>query len=198
MKAAEKRERKIGIMLEKGMEILWANGYNGTSVNDIVSAANVPKGSFYFYFESKDDFVIKALERYFEEECVPALAVLREKNLPPEKRLLNFYHFRNEKIKKDLNCEKGSMTYNISNEMSEHNDDIRKKVQQLHEKANQIIVQVAAEAQANGTMKTDIDTKKMVDFIENVFHGALIKMKENQSGAPLDDALDIVKMTFFK
>ena len=38
-------------MIEKGMMLLWSKGYNATSVKDIVDAAQVPKGSFYFYFD---------------------------------------------------------------------------------------------------------------------------------------------------
>ncbi|MBL4709818.1 MAG: helix-turn-helix transcriptional regulator [Flavobacteriales bacterium] len=54
------------------MEIMWSKGYNATSVNDIVKAAEVPKGSFYFYFKSKEDFAIKALEKYFSMHFTPA------------------------------------------------------------------------------------------------------------------------------
>jgi TetR/AcrR family transcriptional repressor of nem operon len=35
-------------------------GYNGTSVQDIVRKAEVPKGSFYNYFKSKEELAIAA------------------------------------------------------------------------------------------------------------------------------------------
>ena len=47
---------KSDFLLEKGIELLWSKGYNATSVNNIVKEANIPKGSFYFYFNSKEDF----------------------------------------------------------------------------------------------------------------------------------------------
>ena len=43
-----KENIKSEFLLQKGIEILWSKGYNGTSVNDIVKAADIPKGSFYF------------------------------------------------------------------------------------------------------------------------------------------------------
>ena len=60
-----KHKVKADALLDKGMGLLWSKGYNATSVNDIVKEAGIPKGSFYFYFESKEDFAVKAIDRYF-------------------------------------------------------------------------------------------------------------------------------------
>ncbi len=90
----EKGELKNDTLLEKGMEILWSKGYNATSINDIVDAAGVPKGSFYFYFKSKEDFTIKAIEKYFGTMFPPALEVLQNKSVSPRQRILDFYEFR--------------------------------------------------------------------------------------------------------
>ena len=86
-----KENLKSEVLLEKGMEILWSKGYNGTSVNDIVKAADVPKGSFYFYFDSKEDFVIKALRKYFALMFSPGRKILTDTTISPKKRLVKFY-----------------------------------------------------------------------------------------------------------
>jgi TetR/AcrR family transcriptional repressor of nem operon len=57
-----KHEIKAEALLDKGMPLLWSKGYNATSVNDIVQVAGIPKGSFYFYFDSKEDFAVKAID----------------------------------------------------------------------------------------------------------------------------------------
>ena len=61
-----KHDAKADFLLEKGTELLWSKGYNATSVNDIVKAADIPKGSFYFYFDSKEDFYVQAIKKYFD------------------------------------------------------------------------------------------------------------------------------------
>ncbi len=60
--------------------------YNATSVNDIVKAADVPKGSFYFYFKSKEDFVVKALEKYFARQFATIDEILDNKELTRHER----------------------------------------------------------------------------------------------------------------
>ena len=58
--AAETRER----LLEHGAELFNSQGYNTTGINAIVQAAGVPKGSFYHYFASKQDFGLAVIDRF--------------------------------------------------------------------------------------------------------------------------------------
>jgi TetR/AcrR family transcriptional repressor of nem operon len=39
-------------LLDQGVYFLMAQGYHGTGVNEIAKAVQVPKGSFYSYFDS--------------------------------------------------------------------------------------------------------------------------------------------------
>ena len=42
-------------ILASGTSVMLRKGYNGTGVQEITQGAGVPKGSFYHYFESKED-----------------------------------------------------------------------------------------------------------------------------------------------
>ena len=52
-------------ILASGTSVMLRKGYNGTGVQEITKGAGVPKGSFYHYFESKEDFAIQALHYYY-------------------------------------------------------------------------------------------------------------------------------------
>ena len=45
-------------------ELFWRQGYNATGLTEILQAANLPKGSFYFYFEGKRDLSAAVIEYY--------------------------------------------------------------------------------------------------------------------------------------
>ena len=45
-------------------ELFWRQGYNATGLTEILQAANLPKGSFYFYFEGKRDLAAAVIEYY--------------------------------------------------------------------------------------------------------------------------------------
>ncbi|MEI9999442.1 MAG: TetR/AcrR family transcriptional regulator [Verrucomicrobiota bacterium] len=51
-------------LLEAGLKCFHAQGYNGTSIEDIADAAGVFKGSFYNHFRSKEALVVAVIERY--------------------------------------------------------------------------------------------------------------------------------------
>jgi TetR/AcrR family transcriptional regulator, transcriptional repressor for nem operon len=51
-------------LLREGTKLLYALGYHGTTVDRILEASGVPKGSFYHHFGSKEAFALEALDRY--------------------------------------------------------------------------------------------------------------------------------------
>ena len=198
MVVISKRDYKIDLLLEKGMDLLWAKGYNATSVNDIVKAAKVPKGSFYFYFESKDDFVLKALDRYFNDMIAPAIKILHEEGKSPKERLFNFYDHRVTMLKEELECQRGCMACNLSSEVAEHNDLIWMKVQGFHKKVIEELVNVVEEAQKAGEISTKQSPRDLVEFVEDVGKGAMVSMKELRSAYPIDNAMNIIKTILLK
>ena len=54
-------------ILATGQRIMAGKGYSAVGLNEILTAAGVPKGSFYHYFGSKDAFGEAMLEAYFED-----------------------------------------------------------------------------------------------------------------------------------
>ena len=59
-KGEESRQR----LIECAAELFWKNGYSATGINEILKQTGLPKGSFYFYFKSKDDLATAVTEYY--------------------------------------------------------------------------------------------------------------------------------------
>jgi len=193
-----KHKSKADYLLEKGINVLWCKGYNGTSVNDIVKEAGIPKGSFYFYFDSKEDFVVKAVEKYFNQMFAPAKNILEDVNFSPKQRLINFYEFRHELMVNEMECKLGCLASNLGNEMSEHSDKIRIKIVEFEDKIKETITEVFVEAQNINEIDTTFKASNIVDFIEDAGKGAMITMKEKQNSEPLDNLLTFVLKLFLK
>ncbi|MDD7887167.1 TetR/AcrR family transcriptional regulator [Flavivirga sp. 57AJ16] len=188
-----KHDAKADFLLEKGMEILWSKGYNGTSVNDIVKAADVPKGSFYFYFESKEDFAVKAIDKYFEAHFAPSIAILEDKSIVPKERLLGFYEYRADILKNEMACKLGCLASNLGSEMAEHNEKIRHAILVKEQSVLSLITSVIKEAQELGEIKKTIKAEVIAAFIEDAGKGSMISMKEMKSSVPIDNFMVMVK-----
>ena len=63
IRASERRESRKGALVDAAFGVLVDKGVTGSSVDDIVEAAGVAKGTFYLYFQTKDDAVNAVAER---------------------------------------------------------------------------------------------------------------------------------------
>ena len=59
-KGEESRQRLICC----AAELFWKNGYSATGINEILTQTGLPKGSFYFYFKSKDELAVEVIAYY--------------------------------------------------------------------------------------------------------------------------------------
>ena len=51
----ERKKKKKKYILETAIKVFSVNGYHGTTVKDVVEAADISVGTFYFYFKNKED-----------------------------------------------------------------------------------------------------------------------------------------------
>src|SRR5262245_37078442 len=79
MRKADVREQLIDV----GLEVVLAEGLNATGVKDLVDAVGVPKGSFYYYFPSKEAFVEAIVDRYARDGAIQRAELFADTLVPP-------------------------------------------------------------------------------------------------------------------
>lgn len=167
------------------MDVMKVQGYNGTSVKDIVDAASVPKGSFYTYFDSKEAFVVEALEKAAQEGLQAMRTSLNHTAEPPLVRLTGFFEQKADEVTED-GFKIGCFLGNICQEMADSSDAIRLKVRQTLRNNTQVIQDILDEAQSLGDISSDANTQVLAEFIFNAWEGALMRMKAAKCREPLD------------
>jgi TetR/AcrR family transcriptional regulator, transcriptional repressor for nem operon len=70
-------------IIRHGALLIHSKGYNNTGLADVLKAAKVPKGSFYFYFKSKDELGLAVLDHYWEFIQGMAGAHCSDPGIPP-------------------------------------------------------------------------------------------------------------------
>jgi TetR/AcrR family transcriptional repressor of nem operon len=174
---------KLSIIRE-GARQVHSKGYNNTGLSDILQAASVPKGSFYFYFKSKEDFGLAIIDHYGEFIQGMAEAYLVDSNLPPLDRLANFidaYQTLFEKMGLRCGCPIG----NLIQEMSDLNEPFREKISIIYSRMQSPVEQCLREAQDRGEISADIDAGQAAQFILNSWEGAIMHMKLAKDSQPL-------------
>lgn len=78
-------------ILNTGEQLCVQSGFNGTGLIELLKKAEVPKGSFYYYFPSKEAFGVAMLERYFARYVQNLSAFLAEHQGDARQRVLEYY-----------------------------------------------------------------------------------------------------------
>lgn len=171
-------------ILSVGAELIHMRGYYNTSINDICNAAGMPKGSFYYYFRSKEDFAAELIDYYcgFMLSVQEKYLIINE--LSYMKRLrayfIEFRHYFESK-----NCGGGCPIGNLAQELSDCNDNLRIKLQMALEKTKSNIAVFLKSAQENGEISQTFDAEELADFIFNSWEGSLLRMKVTKSIEPM-------------
>src|SRR5580692_2891796 len=79
-------------ILDAAEEIMLAKSFHSVGLNEILAAVKVPKGSFYHYFKSKEQFGVELLGHYVQEHSARLRRILLESSdLNPLERLMAFF-----------------------------------------------------------------------------------------------------------
>jgi TetR/AcrR family transcriptional repressor of nem operon len=66
-------------VLDKAVAVFWAKGYEATSMQDLVDAMGIQRGSLYATFGSKQQLFLQSLERYGKVVVKQFLDILQSK-----------------------------------------------------------------------------------------------------------------------
>jgi TetR/AcrR family transcriptional repressor of nem operon len=163
-------------ILEKGARIIHKKGFNHTGIKEILDAAGVPKGSFYHFFKSKEDYGLNLLDHYAGFFVKKAEDLLNENDTLPLQRLKRFFDdflcfFE------DNACELGCPIGNLSQEMGDLNPAFRKKLEEIFQMMVSPVERLLKEAQTRKELSKKMDTREMANFIINSWEGAILRMK---------------------
>ena len=86
------REFDEEVALTEIMDVFWAKGFEGTTLNDLVAATGMKKGSLYAAFGDKRAMYLKALALYDRTAIDAAVRTLTGTG-PPKKRIGDFLQF---------------------------------------------------------------------------------------------------------
>ncbi len=168
-------------IVEAGTATLHRVGFHGCSVEDITSAAGVPKGSFYNHFESKEALLLVALDRYVE---LGPHGTLTNKSLGPIKRLRRYF----ELLAADFiasDYQRGCMIGNTASELADHSPQVQEKLAALFSGWAETVASVIKEGQSAREIGSTLDAKTLAGFLLSAWEGTLLRVRATRDPALL-------------
>jgi TetR/AcrR family transcriptional regulator, transcriptional repressor for nem operon len=184
-------------LLNHGVVLLMQQGYHGTGLQEILDAVQIPKGSFYNYFGSKENFAAEIIGHYIEPYLVQLQTYLNQDDgnaFVALERYLNESIVELEKTKFKGGCLLG----NLTGEIGDTSDICRDALQIALGRYRDVWEIGFSLAQKEGEIRIDKTAREMADLWVNSWQGALLRMKIEQSIAPLIHCKEALLDDFFK
>jgi TetR/AcrR family transcriptional repressor of nem operon len=173
------------VLLRCGMELLTEQGFSATGLDAVLKRATVPKGSFYYYFESKEAFgmaVMDAYDAYFSRKLDRWL--LDEARLPLD-RLLDFMNDAARGMAKH-EFKRGCLVGNLSQELGALPPAYRARLCSIFEGWQAKVAACLREAQTLGHIAKGTDCTTLAEFFWIAWEGAVLRARLLRSPKPLE------------
>jgi len=186
-------EKTRQILLEQGILLLQESGYNATGIQEIATSAQIPKGSFYNYFSSKEDFAAAVIRYYASKSLAEWLGFLKEAaaNDDPRQVLYSSFLAATEKYR-CVTLKKGCLLGTLAAEISEVSEVCRFALQESISEFKTVLSEQLLLGQQTGAVRKDIEAQRLADFIWDSWQGSLLRMKVIKSVDPVQENLEIV------
>jgi TetR/AcrR family transcriptional repressor of nem operon len=120
-------------LMAAAIDLIWEESYGAVTIDDICERAKVKKGSFYYFYDSKADLAVYALERLWKEILQPYYHEIFDNPLPLQ-RLTNYFEFlytKQTELKEKYGKTLGCPFCSLGSEVCTQEEQIRWKIQEI-------------------------------------------------------------------
>ena len=163
-------------LLQEGVQQLAQNGYHGTGIKQILDAVNVPKGSFYNYFASKEAYVAEIIAQYNQQSIALFDQLIAASDAPALEKMEMLYSHMLEKYAA-AQFQKGCLIGSLAAEIG-HRYELCQTAMQLSVQNWQArLIGLITQAQQEGSIRTDITPEVLTEVLWSTWEGVLLKMQ---------------------
>ncbi|MEU9023380.1 TetR/AcrR family transcriptional regulator [Actinomadura sp. NPDC048394] len=141
--------------LERALLLFWARGYGATSVQDLVEALELERGSLYGAFGDKRRFYLTAVQLYWDTYERALVAALEDGPVLPALREVLANPARAQEHASDVGVPQGCMIGNTTAELVPQDAEAAEIVTRSHARFTQIVADALRRGQADGEVVKD-------------------------------------------
>ena len=175
-------------VLDRALELFWQRGYQGTSMQELVDAMGIHRGSLYGTFGDKRALFLAALRRYDEVwisrfiEPLSAPGPVR----PALRRVL-------EEAGREAACDvrRGCLAINSAVELAPHDPELARRVKEMLSRVEDALRATLERAQSTGELPADVDPPAVARFLMSVLQGLRVLSRMGAEPESLRDTVEV-------
>jgi AcrR family transcriptional regulator len=201
MKVSKEYNERKNEILDAAGRLFSTKGYDKCTVNDILNAVGIAKGTFYYYFKSKEEVLDAIIDRVTEVVSIRAEEATANPELSPEMKLFSI--ILSMRVESEIDN-------NIMEELHKPENALmhQKSLSSMVARVNPILVKVVNEGISQGIFKSDFPTQYMQIFLASsitLLDGGIFQVEPEEQQmilraliALLEKMLGVQEETFWK
>lgn len=177
-------------ILDTARPIILDKGFTAVGLSQLLSAAAVPKGSFYHYFKSKEAFGEALLDSYFENYQARLDALLKAPGASAAERLMNYWQGWLETQCSDA-IESKCLAVKLGSEVSDLSESMRLALQRGTDTVVARLAVCLDEGRADGSLPAQLDATESALMLYNLWLGATVMTKIRRDRSALEAAMQL-------
>jgi TetR/AcrR family transcriptional regulator, transcriptional repressor for nem operon len=182
------------------LDLMWEESYGAVTIDDICKRADVKKGSFYYFFDSKAALAVAALEKMWTDDWKPNLDARFSPSVEPLERIRGYLesaYLKQCEVKQDTGKVLGCPVCTVGSEISTQEIDVSAKVREIVSRKRRYLESAIRDAMAEGVIEPCDPVQKAV-AISCLMEGAVSQARIMNDPAPLRTlpamALELLKV----
>lgn len=173
-----------------GTELLTERGFQVTGIEEVLKRVGVPKGSFYHFFKSKDEFGAAVIENYVAFYARKMDSIFHNTDLSALNRLKEFVQNAKRGMVK-FEFRRGCLIGNLGQELASLDNNFREQLEAVLVSWEARVTACLEEAIRSGEIAPDNNAHALSRFFWIGWEGAILRSKLTRSLAPIDDFADL-------
>lgn len=141
---------------QAALDLMWEESYGAVTIDDICKRAEVKKGSFYYFFDSKASLAVAALEKMWTEDWKPTMDARFSPVVEPLERLRNY--LEGVYVRQCESCKQhgkvlGCPVFSVGSEVSTQEVDVNAKVREILARKRRYVESAIRDAVAEGSIE---------------------------------------------
>ena len=172
-------------ILDTGDRLIQHRGFTALGLSELLREAGVPKGSFYHYFKSKEDFGVALLTRYFANYDNQLLLCLGEGAPGNQRERLLAYFARWVELAEHNDHSNTCLAVKLAAEVADLSEAMREV---LDHGMNQVIARLASAIRAgiaDGALAAHEHPEQLAESLYSNWLGMALRSKVARDSAPL-------------
>ncbi|MDT0471469.1 TetR/AcrR family transcriptional regulator [Streptomyces sp. DSM 41014] len=179
-------------ILDTAQRIMSHKGFAAVGINEVLSEAGVPKGSFYHYFSSKDAFGEAMMRSYFADYLADMDSVLGEPGVTSAERLQKYWDGWRETQSLD-DCQGKCLAVKLGAEVSDLSESMRLALKEGTTAIVDRLERTIEAGLADGSLSIDGDARTTAQVLYEMWLGASVMAKIHRDIGALDTATKVTR-----